>query len=224
MVELLLNQNTQEISSNCHEESRQKLPKNARSFCFELFRRAFDEADERAWAALQSQYHKLTISWIHKASGNRLEPAVIEDLTQDTFIRFWRTLTKRSAPFEQYFKHIGAILGYLKRCAVTTYLDWQRRASREARLTAVLKNHDGYNPQLRLEQSNLENQETIQVVQQWIHKNVTDDRDRLVLQLSFEKGLKPSAIAAEYPQLFSGALEVRRMKERILKRIRRSLK
>ncbi len=77
MVELLTNQSIQEIKINCREESHRKLAKNARSSCFELFRRAIDGADDIAWAALQHQYHKLTISWIQKASHHSLDIAVI---------------------------------------------------------------------------------------------------------------------------------------------------
>lgn len=226
MIESIFKQDIQDIITDCQKESRKKLLRDSPSSCFEIFRRAIDEANNSAWEAIQRQYRKLAISWIHKTSTYKLEHAVIEDLAQETFIRFWRTITKKKTPIQQRFKHISTILGYLKRCAVTTFLDWQRRNVREGRIQEMLEAQAKHHIQFNAEHFNTptgESQEKLETIKSWVEAHIKDEKEQLVLQMSFEYGQKPTVIAANYPEIFAGAKEVRKIKERILKRARRSL-
>jgi len=53
-----------------------------------------------------------------------------------------------------------------------------------------------------------------------VWKKLRDNRERLVMHLSYEIGLLPSEIYTHFPQSFSSVDEVRRIKERVLKRLR----
>jgi hypothetical protein len=59
-------------------------------------------------------------------------------------------------------------------------------------------------------------------VRQWLAGNVRDPQEIQVIYLSYELDLPPSEIALRFPEQFASVQEVRRIKERILKRLRRA--
>jgi hypothetical protein len=68
----------------------------------------------------------------------------------------------------------------------------------------------------------LEQEQLLQQIRVWIQSHVTDAEERQVLYLSYQVGLSPAQIADRYPDQFPEAQQVRRIKERILKRARRA--
>ena len=101
----------------CRQESQQPR-KEEKGHCFELFRRALDTHDELAWSALQEQYEGLIRGWLYATSVVPVSPQVIEDLLQETWMRFWRTLSQQSLSLDERFEHVGGLLNYLQRCVV----------------------------------------------------------------------------------------------------------
>ncbi len=67
-------------------------------------------------------------------------------------------------------------------------------------------------------------QRQVRAIREWIEKNVTDPKEQIVLACSFETGMKPKEIYDRYPDMFANVQTVYRVKERILKRARRSFK
>ena len=53
-----------------------------------------------------------------------------------------------------------------------------------------------------------------------IRERLQDEQERVLVQLSFELGLTPVQILRDRPDLFSDLAEVRRIKERVLKRLK----
>ncbi len=105
-------------------------------------------------------------------------------------------------------------------------MNWQRRVLREERKKELLKSRVQQNTRIEIERSSPENdasEDNLEALKRWVNENVVEEQEQIVLSLSFEYGLKPAAIAAEHPQLFSEAKQVRRIKERIIKRARRAL-
>ncbi|OQY47555.1 MAG: hypothetical protein B6242_04750 [Anaerolineaceae bacterium 4572_78] len=214
------------IIKGCQDESKHDR-KNEKGYCFELFRRALDGKDENAWGAIDSQYHRLVLSWI-QAKNPKLSQDEIEDLGQDTLQKFFNTLTRHDDLIVERFKHVGALLKYLNRCAITTMLDYQRYIQRVARLQERLQVvYDKEVLGLTTEQKVLDQiywEAELDKFKEWLWKNVTNPLEQKILQYSFEEGLTPIEITEFYPDDFPDVQTVRRVKERVLKRIRRALK
>ncbi len=190
-------------------------------FCFELFCRAVEGEDGDAWTAVQNQYYNLVFHWVR--GFGELDTDEIEYLAQDTFIKFWKTLQRQKQKIRQKFKHIGALLKYLKRCTMTAYLDRQRQRQREAQLKEKLATESGH---LTYTDDNLlDNVATLEQVEKlrlWLNKHVTDLDEQLVLKLIYEQGLSLKEIVKMRPDKFSTSRDVHRIRERILKRAKRN--
>ena len=193
--------------------------------CFELFRRAFEDNDELAWNALNVQYQRLLYVWLYRTSDQSLTAEDVDELAQEAWFKFWRAMQKREAPLQEAFGHVGAILSYLKQCAVTTFLDAKRKQQRESRLQQHLKQEAEENILLSPQNSRDDTyqQELLQTVRDWIAAEIDDPLEQLVISASFEYGLKPTQIVAKYPDKFSDTRDIQRIKERVIKRARRAL-
>jgi RNA polymerase sigma factor (sigma-70 family) len=214
------------VVRGCRDES-QRERRHERGFCFELFRRALEDRDQGAWAALDQQYRRLMLTWIYAGSASDLAQEEAEDLAHEALEKFWRTLTSRDVRIAGRFEHVGALLRYLNQCAITTILDHRRRLRRRDRLIARLQAMHAAAPlppppaEAALDE--LCRQERLQRVKTWVRDSVTDAQERRVLSLSFEHDLSPAAIAERYPDEFPTVQLVRQIKERVLKRARRAL-
>jgi hypothetical protein len=56
-----------------------------------------------------------------------------------------------------------------------------------------------------------------------IEQRLKDEQERLVIRLSFKVGLVPRHIAQECPDTFADAADVRRVKERVVRRLSNDL-
>jgi DNA-directed RNA polymerase specialized sigma24 family protein len=206
-----------------YEESQLER-QDEKGYCFELFRRAFEGKDEAAWEAVQHQCYPLVTGWVRLTSCHALTEHEVEDLSQEAFTRFWRTLNKRGGLWREQFVHIGGVLKYLKQCTLTAVLDFYRRQQREARLQERL-DMDEERP-LLYPSDCLEHviyHEQLSQVREWVRIHITDFCERLVIGLSFERNFSPLEIVVYCPQHFATVQDVYRVKERVLKRAKRSL-
>ena len=214
-------QNLSNIIEGCREESQQDRDKE-KGFCYELFRRALKLKDNQAWEAVQKQYNKLVLKWLYQKSSR--QSGNLEDLQQETWARFWRTLDPRAETITSKFTHVGALLNYLNRCAWAAVVDEQRRQKKQHLIEKQIQEQATSGSSLEHHiAENSEQTALLTRVQAWIEANVDDAHERLVLQLSYEQGLTPKQIAEQYPDDFPDAKSVHRVKERLLKRIRYQL-
>lgn len=213
------------VIAGCQAESNQDRAEE-QGYCFELFRRALEEQEQAAWSAIDTQYHHLILYWMYNCSPS-LPREEIDEVVPETLPKFWKILTKSATPLTERFTHVGALLKYLKQCAISVLRDHerclQRRERIRGRLEAVnqLQFDHMENEQDLLAQ--IDQEKLLQRVQKWAETYVTDPQEQRVLSLSFEYGLTPTQIAENYPQEFSDVHTVRRVKERLLKRARRAL-
>jgi DNA-directed RNA polymerase specialized sigma24 family protein len=209
----------------CREESHQERRDEA-GYCFELFRRALTKDDQVAWEAIQNQYHGLVLSWLHRAAGELLVSAEEDDLTQTIFAKFWVSLRRKEGPLIDSFPHIGALLKYLNRCTLTTFLDFQTQQQRRAKLQKRLIREGKVNvyadpiPQVV---ESLQQQEKLLAVRRWVKSQITDELEMQLYALLYSEGLKPRDVVARYPQQFPTTADVRRVQARMLARARRAL-
>ena len=197
-----------------------------RGFCFELFRRALQEKNEVAWEAVEQQYGALVSLWCYEATREELPPEEIDLFARSAFIRFWQTLSAREEALEQQFAHIGAILSYLRQCALTVIHDHNRELRRRERIRRkFFRVSSGIEPRA-FEDNLVDEMEQAQLIERiihWIKVYVDDEREQLVLRLSYEEGLAPRRIAAQHAGLFTNVAEVHQIKERVIRRLRRAM-
>lgn len=205
----------------CREESALKVRHSGWGDCFELFRRALEHQDEAALVAIYQQYRDLMLIWVAQHSTN-LRPDLSEWITDKALQRFQHTNGHLTGPLITHFPHVGALLNFLKRCVISQLIDYRRQAERLERYKIeLLKSYNNSEPEeLALTQVELE--ELAQRLRAWIQRNVTDPQEDLVIRLSFVEDLTPAQIAQRYPDQFSDARQVSRIKENVLKRARRN--
>jgi RNA polymerase sigma factor (sigma-70 family) len=202
---------------------RKRSVRNNSDFCIELFRAALEDQDRSAWEQIQKQYTSLIHRWLIDLSSNCLCPDLREDLVQNTYIRFWCSFTGQQHLTVQQFPHIGAILKYLKKCTTTAFLDCKRQEKRLTRLQECLE----LAPLTSLTDSLDDSVSTkiqVQAIRNWLQREICDEQEKLIVQLSFVQGFTPKQIAASYPNEFADLQDVYRLKERLLKRIRRAFR
>ncbi len=203
----------QSLIVGCQNEATRSLqarPLEDEGYCFELFRRAIEKRDAAAWDAIHQQYRRMVVLWIGPQHDGS------DDLVNETFVKFWRSCSDRN--FSRHFSHVGQVLKYLKRCAVSVRLDQYRRQQREHLWTASEDERQGQMDS-RVEEMALDDIVRQQRKTQ-MEVRLRDDQERLVVYLSFELGLSPSEIARRQPSDFADIEEVRRVKERVVKRLK----
>ncbi len=190
----------------------------------ELFQAAFTHKDEDAWETIQHLYLPYIGYWLNTLASNQLSAGIREDLTQDTFLRFWQALAEERRMSLDSFPHIGAILKYLKCCAMTTFFDWKRK-ERKIVTTQEQIEHD-HRPAYPYHGHTLEaeaiKKEQIQSIYSWLQREVSDHQEKLIIQLYFGQGSSPKQIVADCTE-FVNSRDVYRVKERLLKRAKRAL-
>lgn len=197
----------------CGEETARYLRHEpyAERYCLELFRRAVEQRDDDAWAAVYTQYAAVVRRWLHAA------PADGDEIVSVAFERFWRAVD--AAKFAR-FGSLPAVLQYLKMCAVTARLD----AARSARSTAA-EEPLGEEVQLIGDGASVEDAVSSRAGAQDLWRTVqgclNDERERLTVYLSCVVGMSPRDICARHPEQFPDVAEVYRLKRNVLDRLRR---
>lgn len=203
-----------ELAQDCREESTRyrRGRSGERGACFELFRRAIVERDQDAWDALYVQYRRLVGKWVGGPADR------IDERVNRAFAKFWGAVDPDS--FSNRFNTIGKVMSYLQLCARSVRIDGHRRNEKRRLL-------------VRLEDARASTGDTTSrpaldnVVQQelfaTIEQRLKDEQERLVIHLSFQVGLPPRHIAEECPDIFADAAEVRKVKERVVRRLSNDL-
>jgi DNA-directed RNA polymerase specialized sigma24 family protein len=182
--------------------------------CYELFRCALVQRDEEAWTAVYGQYHRLVNHWLGHAPGDA------DGLVNQAFTRFWRALSP--GRFGD-FPSLDAILAYLKRCAQGVAIDARRREERRQtrdaaffQMQQVAAAGEATSPAMRVLDEIVGER-----LYEYVMERLKGRQESVAFRASFEWGLGPAEIAEQWADIFSCAREVSRVKERILRRLRR---
>ncbi len=207
----LLDLNT--LILRCRAESRQPPSVDAGgcSSCYELLRRAVVGECAGAWDAVYAQYRRLVIHWI---GPREMDVDVLVNLT---FIKFWRFCPDDG--FSQQFPDLKHVLGYLKQCAISARQEAQRQRQRWDQEIDGDPNPRSV-PVTVVEAVALDN---VAHHEWWdlIWDRLNDEHEQRLVYLTYSAGLTPMDIVERYPNAFPDIHEVRRIKERMLKRLRR---
>ena len=185
---------------------------HAAGHCYELFRRAVVERDEAAWRTVISDYRRLVLYW--------LGPHADEDTLQEVFLRFWQSQRHRGTSFTTRFPNIGAVMGYLKQCAVTVRIEAERAQERERRLRERVRQAAVLETVVVIEEDEYHRDDRPDI-REAILSHVQSEEERVVFEETYRRGLTPREIQARRPDLFPTREAVYRVKENLLKRLRR---
>lgn len=187
---------------------------------YELFRRAVCEDDQSAWGAIVTQYRGLVLSWLSRHTAWPYVRALETDeywITL-TFERFWFAV--RPERFHR-FHSLGALLRYLKLCALSAVVDEIR--SRRAILPqvqpedAMVRTQDGSDIQtLAIGRM------TGEALWGTIMQELPAESDRLLVHLTLACHLAPREIHTRFPDHFPTVADVYRVKANVLARLQRS--
>jgi hypothetical protein len=182
------------------------------SYCFELFRRAVQNKDERALEVVIAQYRPLVARWVDKHPGFPLINEEAQDFIAQAFERFWSSFTP--AKFEKS-QNLAAVLRYLQMCVHGAITD----ACRKFRYIQLeQERRDEEQESARLEWTP---EDLLQSDEFWrlIQKKSRDPKEYTVVYASFHLGLSPREILAEYPGLFRDRKEIYQYKANLLARL-----
>jgi DNA-directed RNA polymerase specialized sigma24 family protein len=178
-------------------------------YCLEQFRRAIVERDDEAWRAVYARYSGLVRLWLQ----GRMDP---EEGVVAAFERFWRAID--ADKFDR-FGSLAAFLAYLKMCAQTAALDSAR--SRRAAPSMLDLEAAGNLPSPDDVATEVVERLDAAVLWDSVSWSLRDERERLVVYLSYRVGLSPRQIHARHPAQFRHVGEVYRLKRNALDRLRR---
>ena len=189
------------------------------SYCFELFRRAIRNQDERALEALITQYRPLVTLWVERwitmhpdFSSFNEEP---QDFIAQAFERFWISYTP--AKFDNAQHSLAAVLRYLQMCVNGALTDaWRKLRRIQVEQESQYEDQELPDPEPTPE-------DLLQKQEFWrlIRNKSKDPKEYIVVYASFQLALSPREILAEYPKEFSSIKEIYQYKANFLERLER---
>lgn len=188
-------------------------------YCFELFRRAIRNNDERALEVVIVQYQPLVIHWVERWVSKHPEFSLFNEEPQDfvaqAFERFWVSYTP--AKFENAHSSLPAVLKYLQMCVHGALTDVWRKLHR------IPLEQDTREEERELTDPAPTPEVLFQKDELWqlIRKKSKGPKEYLVLYASFYLNLSPREIRAEYPDQFSDINEIYRYKTNFMERLER---
>ena len=215
----LHNYTVQELAEYCHAESvrYQQTGDSDERYCLELFRRALQERDERAWEALYSQYQHLVRKWVRGHSRFLATGEDEEFFANAAFSQLWRFASQPDKA--SVVSALGKSLSFLKMCTWTVVTDYYRKQQRDALREVWSLEEDSPVPS---PEDEVIRALILEELRQRIEAVVQDEREQVVVEESWVYGLPPRQIQARHADIFSTVAEVSQMKRNILNRLRRS--
>ena len=186
------------------------------SYCFELFRRAIQDNDERALEVVILQYQPLVARWVDRWMAKHPDFSLANEESQDfiaqAFERFWISFTP--GKFEKS-QSLAAVLRYLQMCVNGAMTDaWQKWRRLQLEQEPGDEEQDYSEPEATPE-------DLFQKEEFWqlIKKKSKDPKEYTVMYASFSLALSPREILAEYPGVFSDVKEIYQHKNNLLNRL-----
>lgn len=183
-------------------------------YSFELIRRAIAERDDESWQGLIEVYQGMVVSWCLRSGAGASD---CDDLAGATWVKFWQSFTPDKLANAE--GSTSAVLGYLKLCAHSVVLD---EARRRARLVPLNEEHG--DAEMREAEASEADIERVDAIALWqlVERHLHDDRERLLVSLTYHMNLRPAEIQQRRPDLFPTVQDVYRITRNILDRLRHS--
>ncbi len=171
-------------------------------FYLELFHRALAQEDREAQAQIQQQFDETVHKWVrlHFKREMTRQNQQEEYYVAQTFACFWQHSSRYT---ETEFSTLTTILQFLHASLNTSIIEAQR-ASRSSTMSIT--------PNATMLNDSAEIWKTVQNL-------LTNTRQQRIAYLLFHCGLQPKEIVQAYPEEFSDALEISRLRYKIVANI-----
>lgn len=187
-------------------------------YCFELFRRAIVDHNQRAWELIYAQYRPLVAGWVKHHSAFPTSGEEVQYFVNRAFEKMWVALTPDK--FSR-FPNLKSLLRYLQMCVHSVIVDQVRVAEQSVVGVQV----EALAAEGRVRGPGVENQALDWVQRQdfWdqINARLHNEKERRVVYGSFVLALKPRELYAQFQETFQDVNEIYRVKENVLARLRR---
>ncbi|MGE5224166.1 MAG: RNA polymerase sigma factor [Omnitrophica WOR_2 bacterium] len=208
------------IRSRCAEESQrfsQRQEYDPR-FCYELFRRAILNYDQRAWEYVYQQYQTLVAGWVRR---HPLFPSLDEDqefFVNRVFEKMWTHLTPEKF---QLSPGLSAVLSYLHKCVNSVLVDAMRKQERFVLMEEGEQGLDMQASSQETPEAEALNRDMAARLWAMLEVRCKDSKEHAIAYGSFVLALKATQIYSEYQNVFNNIQEVYRVKENLLARLKR---
>jgi hypothetical protein len=188
-------------------------------FCYEIFRRAILNRDEKAWDCVYHQYETLVASWVERHSFYHILGEERDFFVNGAFAKMWAVLTPEKFPS---FADLKSILKYLQLCVHSVLAD-ALRLRRQADLFQVdlegLEDREDAHPRVPEEQ--VFRRAMAEDLLALLYRKANNLQERRIAYGLFVLDLKPAEILEIYAGEFRNVQEVYRVKENFLARLKR---
>lgn len=210
-----------ELHELCARESDRffRHLQNDSRYCFEIFRRAFEENNQDAWQILYDQFGAQIARWVKSYPGFVHTGEDVEFFINRSLEKFWKS-NSNPEKFKR-FESLDGLLKYLKLCVFSVITDFLRAS--EVFTVVGWHEHFGKEPAQWI---NALEREVIRKVEgqrvlRLIGRRLKDEKEYWVFYGSFVLGLKPRELYREMPERFLNVKQIYRIKENVLSRLRR---
>ena len=207
------------LAGRCAAESekffarREHLP----DFCLELFRRAIVGRDGRAWEMVYRQYQPLVSGWVQRHSAFPAAGEEVDYFVNRAFERMWSSITAEK--FAR-FSTLRSLLSYLQMCVNSSIVDNLRALRRLELVEPMSEDHgDMVDPATADEEAIARLDRA--ALWQLIERQLKDERELIVADGAFVRGLKPQEIYDDHRGHFGSVVEVYHVRRNILARLER---
>jgi len=216
-VNLLTNTELGEFCAENNEAYKQNKELSDERFCLELLRRAVFKID----GAINVVFNIYRELLQQKIKAILHDDDVVDDLVQETFIRFFTYVTPESW---SKFKTLPHILAYMNRCSEAVTYNYLRENQTQERYLRLFKEYEesltkGRNRRVLERQYEYEQFHTL--VWQCIKRNCLDSLDLFLAQQLWEYGLQPKEVVKRYSEKFPKPIDVYKRKRNLIDRIKR---
>lgn len=181
-------------------------------YCYELIRRAVWHTNED-WNYIHDLFYSRIAARI-RSDFSQESDKTVDDLIQDTIIRFYQYVTPATW---SKFPDIACLLAFIDKCAYSQLINFIRIEERKQRLGALWEG----SPSFDIEET-IQDQAIRARIWECVMKTCKDPYDELLAELIFVLDLKPREIAAQYPDEFADVSVVYAQKRNLKERLQRA--
>ncbi len=200
----------EELARACAQQTerfRRGLEHDVRS-CFEIFRRAIVDANERAWSIFADQYRFQIEHWAQRHPAFAQCGEELDDLVAHVFSKLWLTFATHKDKLAR-FRNVQSLMAYCKMCVHSEVVDALR-----------LNRHTGQDLDEAPDAAAPDNA-VGQEIWDYIAPRLKDEQERLVMTSLFLYGMGPKDIWKRYPNRFAAVSDIYRVKQNVIARLRR---
>lgn len=182
---------------------------------YELWRRAIVLRDDGAWSAVYRLYAPVVSAWIVLRVPNASED--LDALVNQAFSRFAHAVTAQQW---REFASVGALLGYLKRCAQSAATDYHRWQPRQHEALDSLP--AASEPLVGDCADTVMERLAAQELWRLVCSEAPAHEEQLVLLLVVAQGMSPRALQQRYPAMYPTVQDIYRIRRNVIERLQRS--